>query len=134
MQDEVITRSLAMFDCELWSPASISPARSPVEVTPMSPTSATTQSLTSSSPTPPRYTLLPSLPTPTITDDPLIAMTLPSQTNHRLEPTHPPPDYMTVQQQESFHFQGAHWWDQTDEPLFCWIQSIIQSNIIEYNQ
>lgn len=102
MQDDVITRSLAMFDCALWSPAKDEPpATSAVSnATPPTPLSTTTfsQSL-SPSPPPPSYSLLPPIPPP-----------LPSQ---------PPPGY-TVQDQELYLLLAAHWWNQPEAPLFCW--------------
>lgn len=101
MQDDVITRSLAMFDCALWSPAKDEPPATTVSnTTPPTPLSTTTfsQSL-SPSPPPPSYSLLPPIPPP-----------LPSQ---------PPPGY-TVQDQELYLLLAAHWWNQPEAPLFCW--------------
>ena len=99
LQDDVITRSLAMFDCALWSPAKDEPPAA-VTATPPTPLSTTTfsQSL-SPSPPPPSYSLLPPIPPP-----------LPSQ---------PPPGY-TVQDQELYLLLAAHWWNQPEAPLFCW--------------
>lgn len=103
MQDDVITRSLAMFDCALWSPANDEPPATTVSnTTPPTPLSTTTfsQSLSPSPPPPPpSYSLLPPIPPP-----------LPSQ---------PPPGY-TVQDQELYLLLAAHWWNQPEAPLFCW--------------